>query len=1006
MDPTSVSAMINPTWQSSPVAETVALILDVYHPGTVARRCPSSGCDYLVASYREDFSELWTLDDALLDWLQSGKRTIVLVWDETPVGSMGIVNVADHLTPFDWAVAVSLKFNFGQAAGARPEKTSQPNWRLIILDFFSQQHAGSETVELFERLQRGASPMLPWVHVFSPIEAEELLVELSTDWTPSRGLVDLEFVRRLWASALSRPGDRHTISNLVGPQLLLAGLKCESMPSSPLASLLKSVGLAPDAAEKEPGPWVENRELVASGDLECVLVDDQVSEGWGDFLCAALGVNPIAAPVANLKIIGSNGPLKFSVCASPDYLIDRLKSLPGSDQRFQFSVGTGESPNEILFLDLRLYATRSWKEESEFFQRLIGIARTDYFGRNDLPWPAISADEIERLDRWLNRFGDGNAGPAETRPLTADDAPNIGQRMRQSAEYLEALTLFPRILALTDLSLPIVIFSSAGGKVVNETLTKYGNLITDFEKPRFFDYNAGDIVARARASFVAALKRALSVSAARRVCRRVLASAEASKPAVRPRLNGFSHFELYLDESGASSVVGDIDAASPERGRFVIAGLLIAYPHATHPDEGPLGLHNRMAAHGMRWWPAKFRSRYLVKRGPVDDTIDLPGAHVKYPNQVIRDFHGIISPAKVLGVCLEYQGEVEASEAEFLDPSRGDNRYRQMLSLLIELVIFELLPEIAQPDVSISLFPATRVRGAQEFKGKRATIERLRELYGYEGPDSNRYVRTLVESSIAPIVAQILGRRESRTHSIRIEHARGVTLAYPTFETLCDHERGKQCQGCAIEIRFSEDHLEPVVSQFQPNWEKTRHQHYIADLVAGACRERGSRLVGTSHWRSLFESGLYDISDAGLTRLSTASRAAQSGDIVEALMSLAGCEDRPVDPISGAAIMLRGLAEAIRMKLCGSEFVTFASELAGAHGLEPASGMAVETGMVAGANLEDGYGFIAVSTGDDVYFPFAVWKSATEPMRGEVVEFERSKRAGGRPRALWVRSRV
>lgn len=65
--------------------------------------------NFLLLSYRQHFDVLWRLEPGLLEWLNGGPRTVVLVWEETPSGTgIGPVNIGDYITAFDWGVALAL----------------------------------------------------------------------------------------------------------------------------------------------------------------------------------------------------------------------------------------------------------------------------------------------------------------------------------------------------------------------------------------------------------------------------------------------------------------------------------------------------------------------------------------------------------------------------------------------------------------------------------------------------------------------------------------------------------------------------------------------------------------------------------------------------------------------------------------------------------------------------------------------------------------------------------
>ncbi|HNT37125.1 MAG TPA: hypothetical protein PKH07_19195 [bacterium] len=79
--------------------------------------------DVKIFSYRRDFSFLWGLDASSEFDLKTAKGLFVVVWDGMPESdSRGeVIDTAQYLTPFDWAVSAYLH------AGEVP-----PDWKILI----------------------------------------------------------------------------------------------------------------------------------------------------------------------------------------------------------------------------------------------------------------------------------------------------------------------------------------------------------------------------------------------------------------------------------------------------------------------------------------------------------------------------------------------------------------------------------------------------------------------------------------------------------------------------------------------------------------------------------------------------------------------------------------------------------------------------------------------------------------------------------------------------------
>src|ERR1043166_7733993 len=98
---------------TAPVAEAVSTMLaEILGSGQVSCRGSVPPTPVRVFSYREDFDYLWSFDDSLLNSLGSSCHTVVLIWDGTPADkdpATEVIRIGDHVTAFDWAVALGCK---------------------------------------------------------------------------------------------------------------------------------------------------------------------------------------------------------------------------------------------------------------------------------------------------------------------------------------------------------------------------------------------------------------------------------------------------------------------------------------------------------------------------------------------------------------------------------------------------------------------------------------------------------------------------------------------------------------------------------------------------------------------------------------------------------------------------------------------------------------------------------------------------------------------------------
>jgi hypothetical protein len=826
---------------------------------------------------------------------------------------------------------------------------------------------------------------------------------------------------------LTSPGRRHAVSNLIGPVLL--GFTPKQGKAGKVVNLLKHIlQLVGVLKEEELGEgagddFSTSQEVLSPGEFdrlktppqtgwagisvieptEFVLIDDQVVNGWGDVLCRALGTSFLGIGEGGPTKIGEsvNEKVVISASNSAEYLLKRLEDLPSkkTDNRFKFEVGMTGFKQQILLLDLRLFEGKPLEEEKLFLSRLLKIA----FARVKESKSAFSAgfkvEELERIDRWVRSAH------------TSEDGA------RGETTYLEALSLFPRILSSIDFSLPIIIFSSTGQREVTDRFRLNGNIITDFEKPKLFGYQSSGLLLRTQQAFITAVRKALVICKARELCAGLITAAEAHPPITRGNWGNAAHFELYIDESGSSYRSGDPGTSDKKEQNFVIAGLLLAYENASNP--GYTALHDWMSKKGLRWWPETNKSKYIIKQGPRDENIDLPGGEEMRDVTVINNFlydirnNKKLAVPKAIAVCIRL-GEDNSSGTDFFRQlQRSDNRYRQMLSALLEMVIYDLLPFIvSKKPASLSIFVATRVRHYTEFQPGRGKgiIQKYRDRFGYQGNQSYAWMQSIDESAISHIVFEVLSKRDDAP-VIEIEHARGVTLAYPQYETDPQHQRGTQfMEGATVKITLREDkpgkyRIFPVIYQRQPKWAGTRHQHYLADLVAKACFRQNERYAP---WNTLFEEGLIDTFNPNLESLLRAARLVSAGDHASAILEMKNYKTpKKLEAGSGAIIILHRIAEMINRHLSSSEFGALSDKLENEEFISSQiapSATTIERGEIVYMNEYFGYGFISSPGRSDCRFELRNWISTVLPSRGVEVEYQRYTSES--KNARWVRASI
>jgi hypothetical protein len=774
------------TSNSSPLAEALARVVEIFSPGAFSRKLPRNERTRLILSYRDpnDFGFLWRFwrqqdqDDAhlakgsvpdgeIIIWTQSeaeadeGSKDLIIIWDGSPSPSLvGNVRLANYVTPYDWIVAFILAL---KSHGLQPN----PKLRIRIIDLTSYQSGGCESSLLFHQLQLGSTSGLdcriscPAAKANGETPISEILREIlatgapeTKQTTPTELGVDWRLLKRLWAARLFAPSDardRHAIANLVGPQLLISSMASSTMPflssGSPcliaLIALMRVLGLLPSNREYVSSPWVDPAKFEASefGTANApafVLIDDMYNLGWATFLRLALGITIgegkptfIASDSPTGKAFGSQGASS---------LVDQLEEA--GQLRLNRGMELVPGRDTVLFLDLRLFSERTSFEEAEFISSLLVLARQarEDGVRNDLPWVGFSTLEIQAVENFL-----------ASGKVDGDD-------------YLVALTLLPRLIALVDPRLPIVLFSSTGQRRVAEALREYPSIITNFDKPRFFGDASVEIVQETRVRFELAIMRALSLLRGRAVCRRLREGAVSDHHNAKAR-----YAEIYFDE-------GDTVAEST----FRVAGLVVFGDDETQVAQ----FNESMVEQGLVWgstdiapWPA---TSLLSKRMKT--------------NYEFKIFEPVGRLGKVAGLepaiafSLKVSPTLEWRDSNDLtNPACLDNLYRSLVLQTLETLLFEVLParmKQENPHFRCGIFLANRTRyespGDASADWDQDDQLSLARRYGVkiklDEAENKFYFNSVRSDAVYPIVSQVLALMPEA--DIKVVSARGSKLFY------------------------------------------------------------------------------------------------------------------------------------------------------------------------------------------------------------------------------------
>lgn len=753
--------------------------------------------NWRVKDYKENFDELWDLGPnnpgadkkTLFQWLEAGlgEKNLLIVWESMPDNlDVPPVDITNHLTPMDWAVSVSR--HLLEDGGDNP----LPDLRIFILDCHSHEHAGAYGCRMVDSLLA----VLPWVSVVrllprvggtrsladhgDPSVLKNALISASEHktlrevdrYTASQGVNTLV---NGWLGNLSQAGSHHDVNNLLGPLVLLGALKPAFKESHKgrraLLQHIRWLGLAP--AENLPGsepknhnrgPWFPANSLrqQLGVHLRFVLVDDQANNGWQEVVAAALGIVGGLPPCNDeLKLVTTNTSVELWATTNFESILEKveehIKNSDGADEtpagdspakakktdyrfRLHFTEPSDHSsvPAEVLLLDLRLVQDR--RREIEYFERVLELAKkVSTKCENNWPWAALFSDLYSDVDlaAWLERYKEN---------------PKADGLLRTSEEYLEFLTLLPRIIATLDLSYPIVVFSSTGQRHVTESLKEYGNIITAFEKPRFMGYRASDLVGDARVKFIEAMVQATHLLRARQKVQNIKDIGKTAPEKIQ--MKDTDYVEIFVDESG--DVFG---------GCFTVGGLILIYPNQNAAQEldslmqkSPVIINGE--EYNLCWCGSRKR---LPKRFSIKENEAF--------KEIVCKFRELCNKLNIIAIPFCLREKIEAvSETTANDPSSEnhlDNLYLRLVKNVLDTILYEILPRQGDKNgLPIKIYIATRWRtkGSKDSNGDPAFFDdnEKADLFARYGllvekiNDKENGYRSIRPDSVYPVVADVV----------------------------------------------------------------------------------------------------------------------------------------------------------------------------------------------------------------------------------------------------------
>ena len=416
----------------------------------------------------EDFTRLWRFDDV-------GAKRILVVWSETALDpDLSPINASDCLSPVDWAVCYA-----AQGLNA-PEALPD----VLILDLDPSTHDRLPSVA---RLNALKSDQLPWLRLEQDVQLGGIIQWLTSSSAGDRdrctvGL--MSFVRDMRLNLMQPRSDggydRHAVANIIGPMILRGQAARPTLHSTALLRLLSVCNLAPSEGFKADSASDSLGTETGAG-LGILLMDDQAAHGWADWARDVL-------PEAHLSVLTDPTSLVKEVER-------QIRESAAKDCRFRLSLpGLPAESTPILLLDLMLFSGNSRKELGFYRDTLLPFIREHFLDRADLAWPSFCSSH-EAFRNAVRAIDDGS--------LLAES---------KGKEHREVLSWLPRALALVDMSLPILLFSSTGRREVISLFAEYGNIITSFVKPRFAELCDGVASEPLARRYVADLYAALNVA--------------------------------------------------------------------------------------------------------------------------------------------------------------------------------------------------------------------------------------------------------------------------------------------------------------------------------------------------------------------------------------------------------------------------------------------------------------------------------------------------------------
>lgn len=469
--------------------------------------------DLAIFSYTYDFEYLWGLNEGtkglggIINGLTASRQnnnelTVLIVWDGMPQSSSDqVVSVDNYLTPYDWAVALSIALYKQGSASIKLQ--------ILILDVASQQSGKSFIQQSFF----GFHNVFPWIQDYRPIaignEFDGEMVLDSDDRDaysllrqaipPGRQDVDhlirdlhdsgyiqttfsgdgiprndyLNVIVESWRQQFLRAGDRHKVANLIAPMVLAAGLPKDvrryaqyliaknSMHHQALNEVLKLIDLL--ETEKNNSDDTKAGKLISDdgvfkwwrAGVRFMLIDDQCRTGYHHILACIL--------------FGTDYDHKAS---------DDRDGLWNFKRRNEGALSCAEDTSFILNALNQCESVRDWN-----LPRVLDIPGCDVLLLDLRLWlesVKVKRNILRNIIKTCSRLNSSKLNdPAFKRAFHAAERVVSGDEVSD----VDALVLLPLLISHYDPSLPVVLFSSTHQREVIELVSHRRNIITTFSKP-------------------------------------------------------------------------------------------------------------------------------------------------------------------------------------------------------------------------------------------------------------------------------------------------------------------------------------------------------------------------------------------------------------------------------------------------------------------------------------------------------------------------------------------